>query len=366
MILAASSAMGCSKSHSPGWLFCLLLFPLIAGCDREPASLHLTGATMGTVWHATCVAGSDKLPEADHLRSGIQAVLDEVNRSMSTYRPDSEISRFNRAPTGVWFDVSQDFYTVLHGALAVGKSSGGAYDVSVAPLVDLWGFGPGDSRAAPPDAKAIDESLARVGQHRLQLHPERASVRKSQQLELDFSSLAKGFAVDRVAEWLLSQGVDRFLVEVGGELWLSGMSARGDPWRIAIEQPDGRMHSAAVALALTDLALATSGDYRNFFEHDGKRYSHSIDPRTGWPVSHDLVSVTVLHDSAMLADAWATALLVLGVDAGMAVARDRGLAVYFIVREEETFVQRTSPAFEPYLAEPYQAASGAPSNRGER
>ncbi|MDZ7781764.1 MAG: FAD:protein FMN transferase [Halioglobus sp.] len=321
---------------------------------------------MGTVWHATLVAGKDELPDGDDLRGGIQDVLDEVNRSMSTYRPDSEISRFNRAPPGAWFDVSQDFYTVLQTALAVGRHSGGAYDVSVGPLVDLWGFGPTERRESPPDAKAIAERLARVGQHRLRLHTERPSVRKLQEVELDFSSLAKGFAVDRVADWLLARGVDRFLVEVGGELRLSGMSGRGDSWRIAIEQPDGLARSAVVALELTDIALATSGDYRNFFEHDGKRYSHSIDPRTGWPVSHDLVSVTVLHDSAMRADAWATALLVLGFDAGMAVARDRGLAVYFMLRDEEGFVQRASPAFEPYLAEPYLAASGAPSDPGDK
>lgn len=321
---------------------------------------------MGTVWHATLVAGQEGLPDADDMRSGIQDVLDEVNRSMSTYRPDSEISRFNRAPSGTWFDVSQEFYTVLQTALAVGRHSGGAYDVSVGPLVDLWGFGPGEIRESPPDAKAIEQSLARVGQHRLRLHPERSSVQKLQEIELDFSSLAKGFAVDRVADWLLAQGVDRFLVEVGGELRLSGMSGRGDRWRIAIEQPYGRARSAAVALGLTDIALATSGDYRNFFEHNGKRYSHSIDPRTGWPVSHELVSVTVLHDSAMRADAWATALLVLGVDAGMAVASDRGLAVYFMLRDGETFVERASRAFEPYLADPYQAESGAPSGPGDK
>ena len=163
------------------------------------------------------------------------------------------------------------------------------------------------------------------------------------------SSLAKGYAVDRVAEWLSAQGIRRYMVEVGGEMRLSGLSGRGDPWRIAIEEPKTSERSIAITLSLTDMAIATSGDYRNYFEAEGRRYSHSIDPKTGYPVTHDLVSVTVVHQSCMMADAWATALTVLGAEKAMAVAQAQGLAVYFIRRLDDEFVHSHTPLFSAYL-----------------
>jgi thiamine biosynthesis lipoprotein len=171
---------------------------------------------------------------------------------------------------------------------------------------------------------------------------------KTSTLQLDFSSIAKGYAVDQIAEWFNKQLIDDFLVEVGGEVRLSGYSARGDAWRIAIEQPDGSGR-VAQALALTDTAMATSGDYRNYFEFKGKRFSHSLDPHTGFPVEHDLVSVTVLHPSAAMADGWATALTVLGSKEAIEVAQEQGLAVYFIRRDGEGFISSYSEAFSPYL-----------------
>lgn len=338
-------------SHSREWLFCLLLLLLVAGCTRETIPSQLVGASMGTTWHVSYIAPNPG-PSPEQLQRGIEEQLERVNSSMSTYRSDSEISRFNALNTQNWFNVSDEFFHVLTTALAVGDKSEGAYDVTVAPLVNLWGFGPDGMRDKPPSASAIAEMRARVGHHNLRLDSDKPGVMKLAELSLDFSSLAKGYAVDRVAQWLQQQGVVRYVVEVGGEMRLSGLSGRGDPWRIAIEKPDSSGRSVAVTLNLTDVAVATSGDYRNYFESNGRHYSHIIDPRTGYPVAHDLVSVTVVHASCMIADAWATALTVLGPERAMAVAQEQGLAVYFIRRVNDSYVHSHTPLFSPYLTEP--------------
>lgn len=303
---------------------------------------------MGTTWHVSYISPR-RGPGPDLLQQGIETQLERVNRSMSTYLDDSEISRFNALAPNTWFKPSPEFFSVLTTALDVGGNSEGAYDVTVAPLVALWGFGHEGLIEVPPAPQEIAALMGRVGQGNIQLDTENRSVMKMRDLSLDFSSLAKGYGVDRVAQWLLEQGVERFMVEVGGELRLSGLSGRGDPWRIAIEQPESSEYSVAGALSLTDVAVATSGDYRNYFEVGGRRYSHSIDPRTGYPVMHDLVSVTVVHTSAMIADAWATALIVLGAEQAMTVALAQGLAVYFIRRTEDGFVHSYTPLFSGYL-----------------
>jgi thiamine biosynthesis lipoprotein len=321
---------------------------LLGACGERQATLQLAGQSMGTSWHVTVIEAPGT-PSTAALQAGIEGVLEAVEASMSTYRRESEISRFNRAPPGEWQTLSGDFYTVLAAALEIGAQSGGAYDVTVAPLVELWGFGAAGGIDEPPPEQSIREMLERVGQQRLQLDGERQRVRKLGEVSLDLSSIAKGYAVDRIAGWLVQQGMDRYLVEVGGEMKLSGLSMRGDPWRIAIEKPAAGGRSVAVAVSLTDVGVATSGDYRNFFEAGGRRYSHTIDPRTGYPVDHELVSVTVVHPSAMTADAWATALTVLGPADGAAVAEARALAVYFITRKGKSFEVSHTPAFEPYL-----------------
>lgn len=349
MISAVKISPMATRSHSLEWLFCALVLLCLAACDEQPGTQQLSGPTMGTTWHVTYVASASGL-SPDAVQRGIEAELTAVNTSMSTYLPDSEISRFNAAPAGTVFEASPGFCQVLSAALEVGNKSEGAYDVTVAPLVALWGFGPAGTVATPPPGDVIKAQLARVGQDQLELAGSGSAVTKNAAVSVDFSSLAKGYAVDRVARWLAGQGIKQFLVEVGGEMKLSGLSPRGDSWHIAIEQPQDQGRAVATALGITDRAVATSGDYRNFFEVDGQRFSHSIDPRTGYPVAHDLVSVTVVHSSAMLADAWATALTVLGADRAMAVARAQGLAVYFIQRAEDGFVHSHTPAFAPYLA----------------
>jgi thiamine biosynthesis lipoprotein len=344
------------RSLPYGWLCRLtvaLALWLLTGCDDRVETVQLAGSTMGTSWHVTVIPGA-RSPSAATLQGGIETVLEAVNASMSTYRQDSEISRFNALEVDRWFAVSEDFYTVLSAAMAIGWQSRGAYDVTVGPLVDLWGFGPAGPVTAPPAQDAITGMRERVGQDHLRLDGEGRRVLKRSPVALDFSSIAKGYAVDLVAQWLSAQGVGRYLVEVGGEMRLAGLSSRGDLWRVAIERPDSTDRAVEEAIRLTDAGVATSGDYRNYFELDGQRFSHSIDPRTGYPVAHDLVSVTVVHPSAMMADGWATALIVLGYEDAMAVALEQGLAVYFVRRQGDAFSDSHTPAFAPYLesAEP--------------
>ncbi|MFK7975815.1 MAG: FAD:protein FMN transferase [Halioglobus sp.] len=351
------------KSHSIEWLFYWLrpvgyfatviaLLLAVSGCGTADAPVKLGGATMGTTWSITYL-GSGEEPPAAQINAGVVEVLAAVNASMSTYQPTSEISRFNALPAGEPIQVSEPFIEVLETALRVGGLTQGAYDVTVGPLVDLWGFGSAtfglNTDVSIPAASAIAKALAQVGQNRIVLDVARQSISKQGELALDFSSLAKGYAVDEVAAFLRENGITRYLIEVGGEMALAGNSPRGDLWQIAIEQPEPQMRSVAAALRLTDLAIATSGDYRNYVEIDGKRYSHAIDPRNGYPIDHELVSVTVVHESAMAADAWATALIVLGLDDALAVAQAQGLAVYCIAHKGGEFVHRHSKAIAAYI-----------------
>ena len=330
-----------------------LLLPWLVACTESPPdTVRLSGATMGTRYHITWL-GSAEQPSPEQLHSGIEAVLEDVNASMSTWREGSEISRFNRSPAKEWFSLSQPFADVFAMARLVSEASGGAYDVTVAPLVNLWGFGP-EMGEEVPAAADIAAALKNVGQGRLDFDPRGPALRKPGPMALDFSSIAKGYGVDRVAEWLEAQGVQHYLVEIGGEIRVAGHSPRGEPWRIAIEKPSpdalravGR--SVQETIILTDAALATSGDYRNFFEVDGVRYSHTLDPRTGTPVRHELVSVTVIHPSATMADAWATALTVLGAEAALALAQKEQLAVYLVVREGGDFRSLVSPAMSALI-----------------
>lgn len=306
---------------------------------------------MGTTWSVTYVAdkAADSALAPQEVQAGIEQVLSGVNLAMSTYLPESEISRFNALAVGEPVRPSAAFLAVLQTALAVGELSEGAYDVTVGPLVELWGFGATGARVDLPAQSLIAATLENVGQAHLELSADGTTLRKRRPVALDFSSLAKGFAVDAVAGYLREHGITDFLAEVGGEMVLSGSSPRGDHWQIAIEQPEPGARAVAAALRLTNVSVATSGDYRNFFQVDGKRYSHAIDPHTGYPVDHELVSVTVLHNSTMQADAWATALIVLGLDRAIALAEAQGLAVYCIAERSGEFVHRYSTAIEPFI-----------------
>ncbi|QIB67775.1 FAD:protein FMN transferase [Kineobactrum salinum] len=307
---------------------------------------------MGTSWQVTYLPPAGAAVERSQLQQSLEQQLEAVNDSMSTWRSDSEISRFNHSEPGDWVELSAGFTEVMQTALMIGAASGGAYDVTVSPLVDLWGFGAGSDevlRRDLPSAAEIASRLERVGQQYLELDVAASRLRKQRDVALDLSSIAKGYAVDLLAQELLSQQIDNFLVEVGGEIRVAGHSPRGDAWRVAIERPGTGTRSPARALAVTDKAVATSGDYRNFFEVDGRRYSHSIDPRTGSPVTHDLVSVTVIADDCTSADGWATALEVLGEEAALELAEEQGLAVYLMRRTSDGIVSSHSSAFSPWL-----------------
>jgi thiamine biosynthesis lipoprotein len=341
--LVVKPTLHISKSrHILSAFLCLLLL----SCGG-PQTQQLAGATMGTSYHLTWTERGN-VPDPELVFKGVEDILERINASMSTYRPDSEISRFNQLAVGQWFEVSEDFYLVWVMSESVSSLSGGAYDVTVAPLVNLWGFGP-DGVTDMPEQAAIEAALLSVGQSHIEIDVPHRALRKLAPVQLDFSSIAKGYAVDVVALWLEQQGIADYMVEIGGEIRVAGMSPRSSPWRIAVEKPDPMVRAVTVTLEISNLSVATSGDYRNYFEHEGVRYSHSIDPRTGWPVQHDLVSVTVVHENAALADAWATALTVMGTEAALRTALSERLAVYLISRDGEGFRVQKTPAIDAWL-----------------
>ncbi|RYY46088.1 MAG: FAD:protein FMN transferase [Sphingomonadales bacterium] len=276
---------------------------------------------MGTTWSVRVVGG------APDLAPGIQAMLDRVVAEMSHWQPASDLSRFNRSEPGRWQMLPRRFEHVLAAALAVAEASGGAFDPAMGTLADLWGFGPLGPQAFPSDS-AIDAALAMSGARHIEQDGSRA--RRRALAQLDFSGIAKGYAVDAVAEWLDGSDCRDFLVEVGGELRGAGIKPDGQPWWIDLEPAPGT-RVAPIRVALHGLSVATSGDYRRAFTHAGKSHAHTLDPRTGRPLDNHVASVTVLHPSCMLADAWATALTVLGPQ-GMALADREGLAAHMAVR----------------------------------
>lgn len=277
---------------------------------------------MGTTYHVTVADGAGA--SADAVKQAVDARLAEINKTFSTYDPESEISRFNRwTDVTTAFPVSADFSGIMTLAADVVRRSGGAWDPTVAPLVNLWGFGPKGRRSEPPSAEAITEAKARVGFDRIALVT--GGLRKLQaDVTLDLASVAKGFGVDAVAHVLKGRGHNHFMVEIGGEVVTMGRNPEGKPWRVGINVPDPGASPTAVyrVVNLMDKGFATSGDYRNFFTSSGRRYTHILDPRTGSPVETRVVSASVVADTCALADALATALMVLGPDAGLAMIRD--------------------------------------------
>jgi thiamine biosynthesis lipoprotein len=273
---------------------------------------------MGTTYHVTVVSRGG----VGGLKARIDARLDEITRSLSTYVEDSEINRFSRLPSvGEEFPVSRDFLRVMTTAERVYELSDGAWDGTVRPLVDLWGFGPSPPVREPPSDERIEALLSRVGFGSIEIRPTGSLVKRRDGVALDLSSIAKGYGVDAVAELVRGQGFRDFLVEIGGEVRGAGTRADGRPWRVGIGQPrpDAAPDEVYRVVPLRDAALATSGDYRIFFESGGVRYSHVLDPRTGRPVANGVVSVTVLAPDCTLADGLATAVMVMGKDAGRAL-----------------------------------------------
>jgi thiamine biosynthesis lipoprotein len=276
------------------------------------------------------------------LQREIQSLLANIDRQMSTYRPDSELSRFNRAAAGEWFPVSAATADVVAAAQAISNQTRGALDVTVGPLVRLWHFGP-DSRVngrtrgefAPPSDALLAAAKNAVGYQKLSVRNEPPALRKEvDALEVDLSSIAPGYTVDLMAAMLVERGIEDFMVEIGGEVRAVGRRADGKPWRVAIERPVTGRREMLMAVPLEDAAISTAGDYRKYFEHADRRYSHIIDPATGRPVEHPLVSVTVVAGTCLEADGWDTPLLVLGPERGFACAKEYNVAAIFISRVE--------------------------------
>lgn len=333
---------------------------LITHCtDREqkPANLiEIHGSTMGTTYMVKIVKSNDeKFPSRDELTkritSDIENLLKKVNEQMSTWIEDSEISRFNRYKQSQWFEVSADTALVISEALRVSKESGGAFDITVGPLINLWGFGPDRTVKQIPGEEQIKKVMAEIGCEKISVRLSPPAIKKEEPgIYCDLSAIAKGFGVDQVAEYLDLQGFSHYLVEIGGEVRAKGLNHKDQIWRVAVASPDPHGGSPyQKIIRLKDASMATSGDYFNYFEKDGVRYSHTIDPTTGKPITHKLASVTVIHESCMTADAMATAINVLGPEKGYELAIKEGLAVFMIVRGEKGFLENMTSRFEEIM-----------------
>ncbi|PID35935.1 MAG: thiamine biosynthesis protein ApbE [Rhodobacterales bacterium] len=329
---------------------------LLAGCffDQKPDVVRLSGKAMGTTYNI--VAIGEELDESV-LAAEVDKVLASMNDSLSNWNPNSEVSRFSKSESLAPQPISDDFLAVMAGANEVHERSGGAFDVTLGPVIVLWGFGDREPTDPIPSDEAIAAALAEVGQTRLlTLDPTAKTLTKNQpNVNVYVAAIAKGYGIDRIAAALAAKGAEHYMVEIGGDLVTRGVNEKGEPWRIGIETPEPGMQEAIEKIIpVSNLGMATSGDYRNFFEQDGKRYSHIIDATTGRPITHATTSVTVLAEDAMMADAWATAMLALGAERGMEIAKTYNLAVYFISRDvnggEGAYTSAASPRFTELTA----------------
>ena len=315
---------------------CLIILGLsfvIIACGKKTGEkdfLTLTGLTMGTSYSVKIIY--DDKPQEKAIRGDIDKILESINRSMSTYMDDSELSRINQSAADIWIPVSNDLFSVLEAARGIGRRSNGSFDVTVGPLVNLWGFGPAERPIKPPPASRINKLLETTGFERFALDKKTQAIKKStDSVYIDLSGIAKGYAVDRVSSLILAKyQLADHLVEIGGEVKASGRNQAGNKWQIGVERPDYTKRTIHRIIGLENLAMATSGNYRNYYDLEGKRYSHTIDPQTGYPVDHLLESVSVLHESAMIADAWATALLVMGTEKAKLKAEELTLPVLMV------------------------------------
>jgi len=330
----------------------LIAVLLLGGCNgpqqAAPGPVVFDGLTMATTYTVKITV---PLPvERAQLAAGIAAVLDDVDGRMSTYKPDSELSRLNANPAQDWLPVSKPLADILGVALDISRVTDGAYDITVGPLVNLWGFGPGDTPRQAPDEATLADVRRRVGYQFIELDTHTPAVRKhAAGLYLDLSSIAQGFGSDAVGSYLSARGIRNFMVDVSGEILARGVNGAGEPWHIGIERPVATGGTIERVLVLRDMAMATSGDYRNYFEQGGIRYSHLIDPASGRPINHRLASVSVLATTTTRADGLATALMILGPDRGYALAMREKLPALFIMRTDSGFEDRWTPFLEPFL-----------------
>lgn len=323
---------------------CLLLPLFLAGCEKPPAEVELAGMAQGTTYHIKFVPADGVDNEALH--RDIDAKLADIDLRYSNYREDSEISRFNQRRDTEWAEVSPDLVQLVAIAKVVHGKSGGCYDLTVKPLLEAWGFFKHENQV-PSDAQ-IAAAKAKVGLNKIEIDPDHRRLRKTDaESQIDLSSIGQGYAIGQVANLLESRGIANYLVEIGGEMKVRGVKSGGASWRVAIEKPVPERREVQRIVEVPPqrpLAIMTSGGYRNYFESGGKVYSHIVDPASGRPVDHRLLSVSVLHDDPTWADAWSTALLCLGDVEGPKVAAAEGLEALFIYSEDGQLKELSSPA----------------------
>ncbi|AUH02444.1 FAD:protein FMN transferase [Prodigiosinella confusarubida] len=330
------------------WLGLAAIVWILTGCGGLQQE-NLEGKTMGTSYSVKYISKDDQ-PSPETIKAEIDSRLKTVNNQMSTYLPQSELSRFNQSrAVNQPFPVSPATAEVVREAIRINHQIGGGLDITVGPLVNLWGFGPEGRPDKVPSEAELEQRRALVGLNKLGVNGN-ALIKHIPGLYVDLSSIAKGYGVDVVAEYLQSLNIDNYMVEIGGEVRTKGSNGENKPWHIAIEKPHyGSGQSVQEIIEPGEMAVATSGDYRNYFEANGVRYSHTIDPNTGRPITHRLVSITVLANRCMTADGLATGLDVFGPDLGLEVANRLNIPVFMIVKTDTGFEERYSEAFKPYM-----------------
>ena len=314
--------------------------------------VRFEGAIFGSFYQIS-IADPLTQGELSDIEEGFLEELQNVDKAMSTYRDDSELVAFNQAPVGEWQSLSPATVEVMAISQSVSEDSQGALDVTVGGLVNLWSFGPEAQPEEVPDDQTLEVRLETVGSDALEFDTDDNQAQRTRDVFVDLSAVAKGYAADQVADYLGQRGFEHYLVNLGGDLVAQGYRDPEEetPWRIGIEVPEDGRQTAQLVLPLSDMTVATSGDYRNYFEQDGQRFSHTIDPRTGRPITHGLASVSVFDDSNARADAWATALMVAGEQEGMAIAQANDLDVLMLVRDGEQWKSLASPGFAATFGE---------------
>ncbi|WP_333989684.1 MULTISPECIES: FAD:protein FMN transferase [unclassified Pseudomonas] len=341
--MAGALLWGDEELFTGRWVWLVSVTVVLAACGNGESMESFGGPTMGSTYSIKYVRHSG-IAEPAQVRREVEAILAKVDRQMSTYRNDSDIERFNALPANSCQTMPAAVLELVRVGEQLSEQSEGSYDLTVEPLMNLWGFGPQGREETVPDSAALAETLQRVGYRHLHIDGDRLC--KDAAVEVDFNSIAAGYAVDTIAARLESMGIHDYLAEATGELKAKGKKLDGSSWRIALEEPRDDQQVAERIIQVDGYGVSTSGDYRNYFLQGGRRYSHTFDARSGAPVLHSLASVTVIHPSALMADGLSTLLLILGPERAWDYAEKHDIGAFFVIRADTGFVIRTSAAFE--------------------
>jgi len=331
------------------YLFSLFIIVFLSSCnnDKNIEVNEFRGQTMGTSYSIKIVA---KLTPSHkkNLQLSIDSTLIDINKKMSTYITDSELLKFNTSKDTNWIKVSKDLAMVISEALEISKASNGMYDITIGPLVNLWGFGPDIKNEKIPTQKEVDDKKKDIGFENILVNLEESKIKKKKpNIYCDLSSIAKGYGVDKVGLLFEKFGFNNYMVEIGGEVRTKGKNGKNEKWKIGIATPTN--DGLEKIVNLSNYSMATSGDYLNYFEENGVRYSHTINPKTGKPITHKLASVTVIYNNCSYADAYATAIDVMGPDEGYKFALQQNLPIFMIVRENNSFIEKMTPQFKKFI-----------------